>query len=84
MLYKTRQMLVVERCSKRVVERDDTTRVHICSMRHGIIKEASLSVGKMVHIQSRAERAISNHDGKMVTDTCNGFRGEENNLCDIT
>ena len=52
-------------------------------MRHGIIKEVSLSVMQIVQIQSRAARAISNHDGKMVTDKCNGFRGEENNLCDI-
>ena len=66
MLCKTRQLPVVERCSKRVIE-GDGIRVHLnflCSMRHGIIKEVSLSVMKIVQIQSRAARAISNHDGK--------------------
>ena len=66
MLCKTRQLPVVERCSKRVKEGDEM-RVHLNflrSMRHGIIKEVSVSVMKIVQIQSRAARAISNHDGK--------------------
>ena len=36
-----------------------------------------------VHSESSG-KDISNHDGKMVTDTCNGFKGVENSLCDIT
>ena len=66
MLCKTRQLPVVERCPKRVIEGDEI-RVHLNflrSMRHGIIKEASLSVMQIVQIQSRAARAISNHDEK--------------------
>ena len=66
MLCKPRQLPAVERCSKRVIEGDDI-RVHLNflrSMRHGIIKEASLSVMQIVQIQSRAARAISNHDEK--------------------
>ena len=56
MLCKPRQLPAVERCSKRVIEGDEI-RVHI-------IKEASLSVMQIVQIQSRAARAISNHDEK--------------------
>ena len=55
---------MVERCSKRVIEGDEI-RVplnFLRSLRHGIIKEASLSVMQTVQIQSRAARAISNHD----------------------
>jgi len=65
MLCKTRQLPVVERCPKRVIEGDEI-RVHLNflrSMRHGT-KEASLSVMQIVQIQSRAARAISNHDEK--------------------